>query len=152
MKKKRKFIIGGCIIGIVLLIVIGCLGYHTVNSLIGAFSPSNERDNNDPAKRKEMVQLSTEWGRLASFPESKRNFVIKTEGNAFTRSFRGSFSDSSDVIKQWTLSSPGIQEGKIEATDDGSTHYILKMGSGATYGEVIISSDNQDVTFYIAWS
>ena len=152
MKKKKAIILILCIIAVISISVVGYIGCSALRSIAAFLEPTNDRDNADPAKRKGMIQLSTEWGRLAPFPDSKRNFTIKTEGNVFTRSFRGSFSDSPDAIHQWVLESPGIQEGEIEPTNDGSTQYNLKMGSGASYGEVIISSDGEGVMFYVAWS
>jgi hypothetical protein len=152
MRKKQAIIIIVGVVGITVLVTIGFVGCYALSSVVAILDPSNERDNNDPAKRKEMAKLSCEWGRLAPFPESKRGFTIKTEGSPFTRSFRGSFFDSRDVIQQWMLNSPGIQEGEMESMPDKSSRYNLKMGGGACYGEVIISPQGDHVSFYIAWS
>lgn len=148
MKKKQKVILA---IGITLLLglaVVGYVGY----SIARVFSSDNVAANNDPEARKKMAITSCEWGRLAEFPLTKRDYIIKTEGSSFTRSFRGSFSDTPERIQKWLLGSPGVQEGRSEVMPDKSIQYDLKMGGGALFGEVIVSEDMKDVSFYIVWS
>lgn len=70
-------------------------------------APSNSRDNQNPAKQAEMVQITLEWGQLAPFPAKAQNFFIYTEGNSFTRSFRASFNASDKEIENWIAESPG---------------------------------------------
>jgi len=109
--------------------------------------PTNDRDNANPQTRQEMVEITREWGMLAPFPPTAKDFKIKTEGNMFTRNFVGSFSDSPEVIKAWLDASPGVTKGKIE----GET-IVLEMGGGANYGTVTVSADGTRVTFRVAWS
>ena len=99
-----------------------------------------------------MIDTSLTWGRLAEFPTSKKDFIIQTEGSMFTRSFRGSFTDTKDRVAQWLKDSPGVTEGRVESLEDGSTKYHLKMGGGAMAGEVIVSKDGENVNFYVCWS
>jgi hypothetical protein len=134
-------LIGAAVLALSLLMIIAWL-----------LLPSNARDNNNSAKRQEMVQLSYQWGQLATFPSSASNFVIKTEGNAFTRTFIGSFDAASDVVAVWLSRSLGVTEGQQKVNDDGSTTYILKMSEGAAYGEVKVSTDGTHVSFRVSWS
>jgi hypothetical protein len=119
---------------------------------VGSVIPSNDRDNRNPKKKIEMMQITLLWGGLAPFPDSAKDFVIKTQGNNFTRRFAGSFNDSSEVIRKWLQNSPGVQEGRSEVLPDKSTRYLLKTREGASYGEVIISSEGTHVEFKVEWS
>ena len=150
MKKKTKYIVVTLFIGLMGVASIGWIVTDYISDMLSG--STNARDNSSAVAREDMVSTSCEWGRLADLPASKNNFDIKTEGNSFTRSFRGSFNDTSAVIQQWLLDSPGVQEGVEELMPDGSTKYELKMGGGATYGEVIVSGDKERVKFYICWS
>ncbi|HEY8900682.1 MAG TPA: hypothetical protein VIM61_09750 [Chthoniobacterales bacterium] len=114
--------------------------------------PTNDRDNANPTKKTEMVDLSIRWGQLAPFPSSSQNFSIHTEGNSFTRTFRGSFTDSPQIISQWLKDSRGVSEGTSEIQPDKSTKYILRTAEGASYGEVIVSPDQSHVSFRVSWS
>lgn len=110
--------------------------------------PTNDRDNANPEKKVEMTELTLEWGRFAPFPQTVKDFEIYTEGNSFTRTFKGSFTDTPENIKSWLLSSPGVTEGK----KNGDGKYILKTSEGVAYGKVVVSSDHQSLTFEIAKS
>lgn len=110
--------------------------------------PTNKRDNANPEKKVEMSELTLEWGRLTPFPKTAKDFEIYTEGNSFTRTFKGSFTDTPEHIKAWLLSSPGVTEGK--KSSDGK--YILKTSEGVAYGEVVVSPDSQSLMFEVAWS
>ena len=141
----RPSILGLC----AALIIVGALLIIFASFII---LPPNDRDNLNPAKKIEMINLSLRWGRLATFPSSSQDFSIRTEGGAFTRTFRGSFSDSPESISQWLHNSKGISEGRSEIQPDKSTKYILKTGEGASYGEVIVSPDSSHVSFEVSWS
>lgn len=104
MKKKRVIVLALGFILLLGLAVVGYVGY----GIVRAFSSDNEADNNDPKARKKMAIASCEWGRLAEFPSTKRDYSIKTEGSSFTRSFRDSFSDTPERIQKWLLDSPGV--------------------------------------------
>src|SRR5260221_5338364 len=112
---------------------------------------TNSRVNSNPAKQAEMIELTLKWGQLAPFPHSN-DFFIHTEGNSFTRTFRGSFSDSPEIILKWLKESPGIADGTFETLPDKSVKYILKTGGGASYGEVFVSPDQSHVSFRVSWS
>ncbi len=137
------------------LVILSVLGGVALLYAIGVFVavviftfPTNDRDNANPSKRAEMVNLTLEWGRLAPFPTSAKEFNIFTEGNSFTRTFRGSFTDSPSTIKAWLDASPGVTEGKKNHDET----IVLKMGGGANYGEITVSSDGTHVTFRVSWS
>ena len=114
-------------------------------------APSNEHDNSNPAKKAEMVDLSLRWGQLAPIPSSTKDFSIHTEGNSFSRTFRGSFSDSPQVISQWLKDSPGVSGAESEIQPDKSIKYILKVKE-ASYGELIESADHSHISFRVSWS
>jgi hypothetical protein len=114
--------------------------------------PCNEIDNRLPFKRAEMSRITREWGRLAPFPDDAQGFTIWTEGNAFTRTFRGSFTSSPAEVDLWLKSSAGVQEGESRLLPDGSHEHILKMGGGASYGTVRVSPDGSRVEFRVSWS
>ena len=116
------------------------------------FGPTNEIDNALGLHRQNMIECTLKWGRLAPFPELANDFSIRTEGNAFTRTFRGSFSSSPEVIRRWLEHSPGVQEGQQEKIQSGAVHYILSTGGGAAYGEITIDKDGTHVDFRVSWS
>lgn len=111
--------------------------------------PTNDRDNADPAMRREMIRLVRAWGRLAPFAASARALAIRAEGSTFTRSFRGSFSDTPTPIKSWPDASPGVIEGTAEPAAQG-TKYILDSARGANHGEVTMSANGAQVSFYVS--
>ncbi|HVE16898.1 MAG TPA: hypothetical protein VNB29_09175 [Chthoniobacterales bacterium] len=115
-------------------------------------APTNARDNADPGKRAEMTDISRRWGQLAAFPATAKDFSIHTEGNMFTRTFRGSFAAEPAVILQWLKDSRGVSQGQQEEQSDKSTKYILKTAEDASYGEVIVSPDRTHVSFRVSWS
>ncbi len=114
--------------------------------------PTNDRANASRGAHQEMIPIACEWGRLAPFPATAQDFTIYTEGNMFTRTFKGAFSDSPEVIAKWLADSPGVVEGEAEVREDQSTLYILKMGGGASYGEIEVSPDKTRVRFRTSWS
>jgi hypothetical protein len=132
---------------LILLGVLTALGLIIACLVLVFFAPSNDRDNADIKMRPEMIKCTLTWGRLAKFPESAKDFNIYTEGNSFTRTFRGSYSDTPENIKNWLRSSPGVTEGKRE-----ESKIILKTGEGAAYGEITVSPDGSHVTFRVSWS
>ena len=146
-RKKAIFILLG-IGAVVSAGFVGCVLF-----VLSAFlAPTNARDNLDPDKRKEMAALSQEWGRLAEFPEAAENFSIRTEGNMFTRTFRGGFDAAAEDVTKWMSLSPGITEGKASTNTQGVRTIELKTGGGAAYGVVSVSADGTRVTFRVSWS
>jgi hypothetical protein len=146
---KKRIIISISLVVLSIFVVVAVIG---VVVLYHVLEPTNVRDNRSASASKDMIDVSRKWGRLAEFPSTKKDFIIQTEGSMFTRSFRGSFSDTEDRVAQWLKDSPGIKEGRVEGLQDGSTKYHLKMGGGAMAGEVIVSKGGRDVTLYICWS
>jgi hypothetical protein len=129
-------------------ILSGAFLFFFFGSLVFLALPTNDRDNANPDKEPEMIRCTLEWGRLAPFPETAKNFDIYTEGNSFTRTFRGSFTDAPENIQTWLRSSPGVMEGARKEENQ----YILKTGEGSAYGEISISPDGSKVTFRVSWS
>lgn len=111
------------------------------------FMPTNEWENRSPASQAEMAAITREWGRLAPFPKTARDFTIRTEGNMFTRGFRGSFRDTPENVRAWLDASPGAMEGTRK-----EGRIFLEMGDGAQYGEVEVSPDGTEVKFRVSWS
>jgi hypothetical protein len=112
---------------------------------------SNARDNQDPAKQKEMMALILEWGRLSPFPASATNISVKTEGNAFTRSFRASFNAPKQDIESWIKESPGLNETRPEEISDTKVQYIIAPDGGASRAKVTIDYGLNQVEIYVSW-
>ena len=112
---------------------------------------SNARDNQDPAKQKEMMALVLDWGRLSPFPISATNVSIETEGNSFTRSFRASFTAPQQDIQSWIKNSRGLNEKTPEAISDHKVQYIIAPGGGADRAEVTIDYALNQVEIYVSW-
>jgi len=121
-------------------------------AFVGLFlGSSNARDNQDPAKQKEMMALVLEGGRLSSFPVSATIVSIKTEGNSFTRSFRASFSASKDDIQSWIKDSPGLKETAPQELSANKVQYIIAPDGGANKVEVTIDYVLNQVEVYVSW-
>jgi hypothetical protein len=114
--------------------------------------PSNARDNQDPAKQKEMVAIILEWGRLAPFPATATNIAIETDGGSSTRSFRASFIASRQDIQAWIKESPGLNEATVEESSNNKTIYTITPGGGANMAEVTIDYSLNKVDIYVSWS
>ena len=133
-------IMGAIVSGIVLLIFL---------------FPSNSRDNRNPVRQAEMMQLTLEWGRLDPFPANAENVSIWTEGNQFTRSFRAKFKASDEDINNWIKASPGLNEATIEETPEGKKKYVIVPGGSANYAEIIIDFKPDrlnEVEVYVSWN
>ena len=112
--------------------------------------PSNSRDNQNPAKQKEMMALILEWGRLAPFPANATNIIIETEGSSFTRSFRASFTAPKQDIESWIKNSPGLNETTSDELSDNKVQYIITPGGGANRVEVTINYGLNQVEIYVS--
>ncbi len=112
---------------------------------------SNSRDNQDPAKQKEMMALVLEWGRLSPFPTSATDISIKTEGGSFTRSFRVSFTAPKQDIESWIKDSPGLNETTPDELFGNKVQYIIAPGGGANKAEVTIDYGLNQVEIYVSW-
>lgn len=117
------------------------------------FFPTNEQDNRNPKKLKEMAVITLEWGRLAPFPTDARNFKIHTEGNMFTRTFKGSFDASREAIVAWLTASPGVKEGTAQSDAEGKfMAYVLQTQPKVSYRRVKVFSNGTHVEFEVSWS
>jgi hypothetical protein len=101
-------------------------------------------------RRDSAISATLKWGRLAPFPTSAQNVVVKTEGNMFTRSFEVHFQAPAQDIDRWIKESPGLAES-TPLFENGSRKYFIKPAGGANRAEVRISN-NQDVLVYVSWS
>jgi hypothetical protein len=113
---------------------------------------TNARDNRNPIRQAEMIDLILEWGRLAPFPVHATNLSVQTEGNPFTRSFRASFSAPEQEIKEWMAKSPGFRNCISQTMPDGRIKYTIEPGGGANYAEAIIDFSINKVEIYVSWS
>ncbi len=101
-------------------------------------------------ERKQAIDATLEWGRLAPFPSSAREFTIKVEGGFFTRTFRSHFKAPKGDIEIWIKQSPGLIDAESSYAD-GKRKYIIKPGGGANRAEVTIGDDDA-VEIYASWS
>jgi hypothetical protein len=139
----------------VLVIIAGLIGAYVIYvgfAVLSMNTPSNSRDNANPINKKEMIEITLKWARLAPFPRETKDFKIYTEGNSLTRTFKGSFTASKESIKKWTMQSPGIQDAKVEVISKDNKRYIIKPGEKAGYAEVIIDYETGKVNFEVSWS
>lgn len=100
----------------------------------------------------EMTEATLEWGRLAPFPKEARNLDIHSEGNAFARTFRGSFSCPKEPLVRWVSESPGLQDAKIEEISVSKKRYVISPGGNANFAEVVIDYETGKVEFRVSWS
>jgi hypothetical protein len=98
-----------------------------------------------------MVRTTLQWGRLAPFPATARDFGIRAEGGLFTRSFRGSFSDTPAHVEAWLAASPGVSSADCTKVAEGA-RCVLRTTRDVGYGELVLSPDKSHVTFYVSWS
>jgi len=145
MKNKAKFpkfIIAG-VSAILLVVLVAFAGLF--------FISSNSRDNQSPAKQKEMMALVLEWGRLSPFPASATNVSVETEGSSFTRSFRASFTAPKQDIESWIKDSPGLNETTPDDLSNNKVQYIIAPGGGANRAKVTIDYGLNQVEIYVSW-
>ena len=146
MKKSTKWTLAIIGIAIVAFMVLAGASYFLLSS------PTNNRDNHDPVKKAEMIETALEWARLAPFPQDVKDFKVFTEGNAFTRTFKGSFTASEQSIRSWVKQSIGLRNAKTKVISEGKIRYIIKPGGGANSAEVIIDYSSGRVEFIASWS
>lgn len=116
------------------------------------FMGSSREDNKDPAKKDSMIECTLKWGRLAKFPDSKREFDIYTEGSSFTRSFRCNFYLPKSDLDKWIEESSGLKDAEIQTIAPSKEKYIIKPGEGANYAEAVIDFQKCYVEIYVSWS
>lgn len=144
--KRQWLIAAACAVlaGFVILLV-------CASPIIALLTPTNARDNADPAKRAEMMRIILDVGDLAPIPKQARIRVLKTEGNMFTRGFRLVFDADAGAIRTWIKASPGMRTAAIyEAGNTGS--YTLKARHDFQKAEVKIDFKAQRVTVYVSHS
>ena len=101
--------------------------------------------------RYKMVSITLEWGRLAPFPESAKDFSIETEGSMFTRSFRSHFKCTRTEFQKWADESPGLKNAHIEKNGSIEKHNI-RPGGGAQGAWVKYDTTTGEVEVYVCWS
>lgn len=113
----------------ILLVVLGGVvvyGCFMVAGIMAFVRPSNDRDNHDPAKQKEMMAISLKAGGFALIPKGA---TIKT-------------------VEAWLGDSKGIKTAKV-VNEGGGRKYILAPGEGFNHGYVLVDSAGSLVTVYI---
>lgn len=80
------------------------------------------------------------------------HITIKTEGNAFSRAFRSSFTLLKEDLKKWIKESPGLQDAEITSVGETKKHYQIKPGGKAQFAEVTIDFNTNYVEIYTYWS
>lgn len=129
------------------ILLLGCL----LILLVSAGRPTNDRDNTDAGKQREMVSLILKIGDLAPIPKDAHIKTVKTEGNTFTRSFRLVFETNEKSIRKWLSDSKGVRSAST--ADDGSgTKYVLKPKCGFDYAEIKVDSSVRTVAIYVSHS
>ena len=144
--RGRALIIAASVIGGLAV----CFAAYTALSTILHLVPSNERANQDPAAQANMLECTLEWARLAPIPDSKKQFIITTEGGPATRAYRASFTLPAADLKGWVAASPGLQDTGLEM--EGVQQYTIEPGGGAMYAEAVIDYSAGSVKVYTYWS
>jgi hypothetical protein len=112
------------------------------------FGPTNWIDNHLPWKRRQMMAITLEWGRLAAFPVSARDVHILTEGGMFTRGFRASFVAQEADIEDWIRRSPGLRDVAPERRGR-IRKYSIAPGDGASFAGVVVDDDAHLVQIHV---
>jgi len=99
-----------------------------------------------------MIACTLEWGRLAPFPESAREFTIRAEGGMFTRAFRASFTADPEAIEKWLRDSPGTRDVSPEKLPPNRRRFKISPGGGAQGARVTVDDDAHAVAIYVYWS
>ena len=115
-------------------------------------TPTNALENAIPARQEPMKKIALEWARLAPFPKEAKDFRIHTEGNSFSRTFKGDFVASREVLELWIKQSPGFQDAAVTTTAEGALRYIIAPGGGANSASVTINLKTGRVTFSVSSS
>lgn len=145
MRNKRVVILAAIVGGLAI-----CFSAYAAFSTILHLVPSNGRANQDPAAQASMLECTLEWARLAPIPDSKKQFIIMTEGGPATRAFRTSFTLPAADLKDWVEASPGLKDTGVEMK--GVKNYEIEPGGGAMFAEAVIDFDSGLVKVYTYWS
>ena len=103
----------------------------TLTLVSGACISDRRRHEMTAEERRQAMNLTLEWGRLATFPPSASNLTIKVEGGFFTRTFRSSFRAPRRDLDIWIKESPGLMDA-AQTYADGKRKYIINQVAGPT--------------------
>lgn len=92
------------------------------------------------------------WARLAPYPATASNLQATTEGSAFSRAFRVSFSAPTADIERWIQESPGPSEAKVDHPSPRVRHFEISPGGGAQHAEMTVDDEAGMVRIYVYWS
>jgi hypothetical protein len=138
--KSRKFVI------IIFILIMLFILFESCNA------SSNTIDNNNPIAKEQMTEITSEWARLATIPDSNTEYNIYTKGSSFTRSFKSSFYLPKADLEQWIKQSPGLCDAEVETIGNKKIKYVIDAGGGAQYAEAIIDFGKCYVEIYVSWS
>lgn len=141
-KKKIKALLAVVCIGILLYTL-----YMAV-MLMAIVQPTNDRDNRDSAKQREMVKITIDAANLAPIPKNATVKLVKTEGNMFTRSFRLAFDVDTKTLRKWLDDSKGIRTAKVVRVGNNSK-YIIGPRHGYQRAEVLVDQCKGIVKIYV---
>lgn len=144
---KRKLLIVALGVGAFGLLCAGAV----LLTFVTIAMPTNDRDNQNPAKQQEMLKITLHVASLAPIPSGASIKSIKTEGNMFTRTFCVEFSADAGTIKKWLGDSRGIKAAKIEKTTSG-VKYVIEPGDGYNWAEVVVDHSARTVHIRVEWS
>lgn len=113
--------------------------------------PTNNDDNANINKQREMMRIIVDCGELAPIPKTAKIKTIETEGNMFTRSFRLIFEADKDTIQNWLHASKGVRLAK-HVKNEKLDRYILNIKHDYGYGDIKINYQNNRVIVYISKS
>lgn len=140
----NRFIVGLTLAGVAVV-----LGYCVVGWQY--LMPTNDRDNRDNDKQREMMRIALKCGQLAPIPRGARIRFVRTEGNMFTRSFRLMFSADANMTAKWLGDSTGVRSATV-IKNGGTTTYVLKPTCGYQRAEVSVDRKAHSVTVYVSKS
>jgi len=86
--RSRKLSRKSKVIFIFLSVCVALFVLYASSALDLILRPTNDRDNQNPVKQQEMLKIVLDEGDLSPIPKNAVIKTIRTEGNAFTRSFR----------------------------------------------------------------
>jgi len=138
-------------------LVVAVCAAVVISLLIGAWAlsefvrPTNAADNANPTKQAEMLRITLHAADLHPIPPGATGLSIKTEGNAFTRSFRVEFSAPPAAVKKWLDSSKGISRARVGKSGPATKYVVNKPNDGYERAEVIVDPAGR-VKIYVEWS
>jgi hypothetical protein len=131
-RKMQKILLGLLLVGVVVI------GYSIWG--FGSSGRSRAEETIAPTPEEAMIAPTLEWGRLAPFPTSAKNFSIRTEGSSSSRSFGASFTAPAVDVERWLRESPGTRDVTPKRDSNGLPHYRISPGGGAAHAEVTVEN------------